>query len=138
MWGDMMKQALRVAFGFLMLWAASARRSPYREITCGWTFGATDWRCAFNGPGRALRLKIMAGIVRQIYAIAVTTRQTGPDVAKPATAQEVQPTAWSALGIDAVVVGQVTPNPDGSYNAALSAGWTLAARRLYWRKTLIK
>ena len=37
---------------------------------------------------------------------------------QPATAQEVQPTAWSALGIDAVVVGQVTPNPDGSYNVA--------------------
>lgn len=37
---------------------------------------------------------------------------------QPGSAQEVQPAAWSALGIDAVVVGQVTPNPDGSYNVA--------------------
>ena len=37
---------------------------------------------------------------------------------QPGSAQEVQPAAWSALGIDAMVVGQVTPNPDGSYNVA--------------------
>ena len=37
---------------------------------------------------------------------------------QPATAQEVQPAAWSALGIDAVVVGQVSPNPDGTYKVA--------------------
>jgi TolB protein len=37
---------------------------------------------------------------------------------QPASAQEVQPAAWSALGIDAVVVGQVTPNADGSYQIA--------------------
>ena len=37
---------------------------------------------------------------------------------QPGTAQEVQPAAWSALGIDAVVVGQVTPAPDGGYNVA--------------------
>jgi TolB protein len=37
---------------------------------------------------------------------------------QPGSAQEVQPAAWSALGIDAVVVGQVTQNPDGSYNVA--------------------
>lgn len=57
---------------------------------------------------------------------------------QPATAQEVQPTAWSALGIDAVVVGQVTPNP--TVPTMLLISWlTLAARRgLYWRKTLIK
>jgi TolB protein len=37
---------------------------------------------------------------------------------QPTSAQEVQPAAWSALGIDAVVVGQVTSNPDGSYQVA--------------------
>ena len=37
---------------------------------------------------------------------------------QPTSAQEVQPAAWSALGIDAVVVGQVTQNPDGSYQVA--------------------
>ncbi|QUJ03738.1 hypothetical protein KCP71_23660 [Salmonella enterica subsp. enterica] len=48
-WGDMMKQALRVAFGFLMLWAAVLHAEVCIEITSKWT-GATDWRCAFNGP----------------------------------------------------------------------------------------
>jgi len=37
---------------------------------------------------------------------------------QPASAQEVQPAAWSALGIDAVVVGQVASNPDGSYQVS--------------------
>lgn len=37
---------------------------------------------------------------------------------QPTSAREVQPAAWSALGIDAVVVGQVTQNPDGSYQVA--------------------
>jgi TolB protein len=37
---------------------------------------------------------------------------------QPTSAQEVQPAAWSALGIDAVVVGQVASNPDGSYQVS--------------------
>ncbi|KYP00586.1 Tol-Pal system beta propeller repeat protein TolB [Yersinia pestis] len=34
---------------------------------------------------------------------------------QPSTAAEVTPAAWTALGIDAVVVGQVQPSADGSY-----------------------
>ncbi|GAJ68942.1 protein TolB [Edwardsiella piscicida] len=34
---------------------------------------------------------------------------------QPSTAAEVTPAAWTALGIDAVVVGQVQPGADGSY-----------------------
>jgi TolB protein len=34
---------------------------------------------------------------------------------QPTTASEVTPAAWTALGIDAVVVGQVQPGADGSY-----------------------
>ncbi len=34
-------------------------------------------------------------------------------------------------GIDAVVVGQVTPNPDGSYNALINL-LTLAAHRVLY------
>lgn len=37
---------------------------------------------------------------------------------QPGRVQEVQPAAWSALGIDTVVIGQVTANPDGSWNIA--------------------
>ncbi|SUG89366.1 translocation protein TolB [Salmonella enterica subsp. enterica] len=42
-----MKQALRVAFGFLMLWAAVLHAEVRIEITQGGGLGATDWRCAF-------------------------------------------------------------------------------------------
>lgn len=34
---------------------------------------------------------------------------------QPGTASEVTPDAWTALGINAVVVGQVQPAADGSY-----------------------
>lgn len=34
---------------------------------------------------------------------------------QPSAAAEVSPAAWTALGIDAVVVGQVQPGADGSY-----------------------
>ena len=52
--------------------------------------------------------------------------------------QEVQPAAWSALGIDAVVVGQVTPNPDGSYNVAYQLVDTGGAPVLYLLRTRTK
>lgn len=41
-----MKQALRVAFGFLMLWAAVLHAEVRIEITQGWT-RRDRWRCAF-------------------------------------------------------------------------------------------
>lgn len=37
---------------------------------------------------------------------------------QPMSAQEVQPQVWNALGIDAVVVGQMQQNADGSYQIA--------------------
>lgn len=65
-----MKQALRVAFGFLMLWAAVLHAEVRIEITqvdSARPIGVVP----LNGPGRALRLKISAASWRQIYAIAV-------------------------------------------------------------------
>lgn len=57
---------------------------------------------------------------------------------QPTSAQEVQPAAWSALGIDAVVVGQVTQNPDGSYQVAYQLVDTGGRRAQRWRKVLLK
>ncbi len=57
---------------------------------------------------------------------------------QPTSAQEVQPAAWSALGIDAVVVGQVTQNPDGSYQVAYQLVDTAERRAQRWRKVLLK
>lgn len=82
--------------------------------------GATDWRCAFKWAGPGAAPEDIGGIVaadlRNSGKFNPLDRSRLPQ--QPATAQEVQPAAWSALGIDAVVVGQVTPNPDGSYNVA--------------------
>ena len=72
-----------------------------------------------SGQARALRLKILAALLQLTCVTAVNLT---PDRSRlpqqPGTAQEIQPAAWSALGIDAVVVGQVTPAPDGGYNVA--------------------
>ncbi|VDZ80083.1 translocation protein TolB [Salmonella bongori] len=97
----------------------AARRSPYRDHPGG-GLGAPIGVVPLNGPGRAPRLEDIGGIVaadlRNSGKFNPLDRSRLPQ--QPATAQEVQPAAWSALGIDAVVVGQVTPNPDGSYNVA--------------------
>ncbi len=53
---------------------------------------------------------------------------------QPASAQEVQPAAWSALAIDAVVVGQVTPTRTVPITLLIS--WLILAvpQELFWRK----
>jgi hypothetical protein len=55
----MMKQALRVAFGFLMLWAAVLHAEVRIEITQGWTRHAQSVLCRSSGQAGA-RLKISA------------------------------------------------------------------------------
>ena len=114
-----MKQALRVAFSFLMLWAAVLHAEVRIEITRGGL--GTPNRCSsipVGWPGAAPEDAggIVAADLRNSGKFNPLDRSRLPQ--QPGSAQEVQPAAWSALGIDAVVVGQVTPNPDGSYNVA--------------------
>ena len=115
-----MKQALRVAFGFLMLWAAVLHAEVRIEITQGVDsarpIGVVPFQWA--GPGAAPEDigGVVAADLRNSGKFNPLDRSRLPQ--QPGTAQEVQPAAWSALGIDAVVVGQVTGNPDGSYNVA--------------------
>lgn len=66
-----MKQALRVAFGFLMLWAAVLHAEVRIEITQGVDSARPIGVVPFKWPDRALRLKISVASWRQIYAIAV-------------------------------------------------------------------
>lgn len=115
-----MKQALRVAFSFLMLWAAVLHAEVRIEITQGVDsarpIGVVPFQ--WTGPGAAPEDAggIVAADLRNSGKFNPLDRSRLPQ--QPGSAQEVQPAAWSALGIDAVVVGQVTPNPDGSYNVA--------------------
>lgn len=115
-----MKQALRVAFGFLILWASVLHAEVRIVIDSGVDSGRPIGVVPFQWAGPGAAPEDIGGIV------AADLRNSGKfnplDRARlpqqPGSAQEVQPAAWSALGIDAVVVGQVTPNPDGSYNVA--------------------
>lgn len=115
-----MKQALRVAFGFLMLWAAVLHAEVRIEITQGVDSARPIGVVPFQWAGQGAAPEDVGGIVaadlRNSGKFNPLDRSRLPQ--QPTSAQEVQPAAWSALGIDAVVVGQVTSNPDGSYQVA--------------------
>ncbi|MDU5332688.1 Tol-Pal system beta propeller repeat protein TolB, partial [Enterobacter hormaechei] len=115
-----MKQALRLAFGFLVLLTSAVHATVSIDIT-DWNdsarpIGVVPFQWA--GPGAAPEDigGIVAADLRNSGKFNPLDRSRLPQ--QPGTAQEVQPAAWSALGIDAVVVGQVTPAPDGGYNVA--------------------
>lgn len=105
-----MKQALRVAFGFLILWASVLHAEVRIVIDSGVDSGRPIGVVPFQWAGHGAAPEDIGGIV------AADLRNSGKfnplDRARlpqqPGSAQEVQPAAWSALGIDAVVVGQVT------------------------------
>lgn len=104
-----MKQALRVAFGFLILWASVLHAEVRIVIDSGVDSGRPIGVVPFQWAGPGAAPEDIGGIV------AADLRNSGKfnplDRARlpqqPGSAQEVQPAAWSALGIDAVVVGQV-------------------------------
>lgn len=105
-----MKQALRVAFGFLILWASVLHAEVRIVIDSGVDSGRPIGVVPFQWAGHGAAPEDIGGIV------AADLRNSGKfnplDRARlpqqPGSAQEVQPAAWSALGIDAVVVGRVT------------------------------
>ena len=112
-----MKQAFRVALGFLILWASVLHAEVRIEITQGVDsarpIGVVPFKWA--GPGTPPE-----DIGKIVGADLRNSGKFNPiDVARmpqqPTTASEVTPAAWTALGIDAVVVGQVQPGADGGY-----------------------
>ena len=115
-----MKQALRVAFGFLIMWAAVLHAEVRIVIDSGVEAGRPIGVVPFQWAGPGAAPEDIGGIV------GADLRNSGKfnplDRAKlpqqPATAQDIQAAAWTALGINEVVVGKVTPNPDGSYSVA--------------------
>ena len=124
-----MKQALRIAFGFLMLWATVLHAEVRIEITEGVDSGRPIGVVPFQWSGTGPVPEDIGGIV------AADLRNSGkfnplatarlPQ--QPGSVGEVQPALWSAVGIDAVVVGQLTANPDGSYTIAYQLVDTVGA-----------
>ncbi|SUX61279.1 translocation protein TolB [Citrobacter amalonaticus] len=66
-----MKQALRVAFGFLMLWAAVLHAEVRIEITQGVDSARRLGLCHSSGLGRVLHLKISVALLALTCATAV-------------------------------------------------------------------
>lgn len=112
-----MKQAIRVAFGLLMMWATVSQAEVRIEITQGVDTARPIAVVPFKWAGPGTPPQDIGGIV------AADLRNSGKfnpiDNARmpqqPTTAAEVTPAAWSALGINDVVVGQIQPGGDGSY-----------------------
>ena len=133
----MVKRALRVAFGFFNAVGAGADAEVHIEdhpgVDSARPIGVVPF--VVGRPGAAP--EDVSGIV------AADLRNSGKfnpldhsRPLQPTSAQEVQP-AWSALGIDAVVVSQVAKS-DGSYQVAyqlVDFGGRQAQR---WRKVLLK
>jgi len=116
-----MKQALRVTLGFfILLWSAMLHAEVRIEITQGVNTARPIGVVPFKWAGAGAAPEDIGGIVaadlRNSGKFNPLDRSRLPQ--QPASAQEVQPAAWSALGIDAVVVGQVASNPDGSYQVS--------------------
>lgn len=112
-----MKQACRVVVGFLLLWAAVLHAEVRIEITQGVDSARPIAVVPFKWAGPGNPPEDIGAIV------AADLRNSGKfspiDVARmpqqPASAAEVTPAAWSGLGITSVVVGQIQPGGDGSY-----------------------
>ncbi|MFP1725540.1 Tol-Pal system beta propeller repeat protein TolB [Lonsdalea quercina] len=110
-----MKQAFKVALGFLMLWAAVLHAEVRIEITQGVDsarpIGVVPFK--WSGPGAAP--EEIAGIVGADLRNSGKFNPIDPSrmPQQPGSVAEVTPAAWTALGIDAVVIGQVQPSADG-------------------------
>lgn len=115
-----MKQAFRVALSFLLLFVAVAHAEVRIEITQGVNtarpIGVVPFK--WEGPGAAPEDigGIVAADLRNSGKFNPLDRSRLPQ--QPGSAAEVQPAAWTALGIDAVVVGQIQPGADGSYTVS--------------------
>lgn len=112
-----MKQILRVVIGSLILWASVLQAEVRIVVTEGVNSARPIGVVPFKWVGPGSAPEEIASIVSS------DLRNSGKfnpiDVARmpqqPGTISEVVPAVWSALGIDSVVVGQIQPGADGSY-----------------------
>lgn len=116
-----MNQTFKVTFkallSFLLLWATLAHAEVRIEITKGVDsarpIGVVPFKWAgTDNPPEDIGA-IVAADLRNSGKFSPITPDRMPQ--QPATASEVTPAAWSALGIDSVVVGNVQPAADGKF-----------------------
>ncbi|MCR3755725.1 MAG: Tol-Pal system periplasmic protein TolB [Sodalis sp. Psp] len=112
-----MNQAFRIALSVLILWVSILHAEVSIPITQGVDTARPIGVVPFKWAGPGAAPEDIGGIV------AADLRNSGKFnpldtsrlLLRPTTASEVVPAAWTALGIDSVMVGQVQPSANGSY-----------------------
>ncbi|OKP04860.1 translocation protein TolB [Xenorhabdus eapokensis] len=111
------KQMFKVILGFLMLWAALAHAEVRIEITQGVDsarpIGVVPFKWTGEGESPENIGSIIAADLRNSGKFNPIDPTRMPQ--QPTTASEVTPAAWTALGIDSVVVGHIQPSADGKF-----------------------
>ncbi|UVK77525.1 MAG: Tol-Pal system periplasmic protein TolB [Sodalis sp. Fse] len=112
-----MKQRFRVTLSLLILWSSVLHAEIRIEVTQGVDSARPVGIVPFKWVGSGMAQEDISGIVAADLRNSgkFTPLPTSNLPQQPTTASEVTPTAWTALGIDVVVVGQVQPSADGSY-----------------------
>ncbi len=112
-----MKQALRVVFGFLLLWVTVAQAEVRIEITEGVNSAQPIAVVPFKWTGSGAVPQEVGQIVSADLRNSGKFNPIEPSrmPQQPGTASEVTPEVWVSLGINAVVVGQIQPAADGSF-----------------------
>lgn len=113
-----MKQLFRVTLSVVLWWWACAALAEVRiEITQGVDSARPIGVVPFhwNGPGAAPEEigAVIGADLRNSGKFSPLDDARLPQ--QPASAAEVTPSAWQAVGVDAVVIGQVQPDADGKY-----------------------
>lgn len=112
-----MKQVLRLIASLLLLCTFALQAEVRIEITQGVDSARPIGVVPFQGSGASADVAgIIAADLRNSGKFNPLDRALLPQ--QPAVAQDVQPAVWAALGVDAVVTGQVSQNNDGSYTIA--------------------
>ncbi len=111
------KQKFRIILGFLMMWAALAHAEVRIEITQGVDsarpIGIVPFKWSGAGEAPENISSIIAADLRNSGKFNPIDPNRMPQ--QPTAASEVTPGAWSALGIDSVVVGHIQPSADGKF-----------------------
>ncbi len=112
-----MKQAFRVALGFFMLWASVLHAEVRIEITQGVDSARPIAVVPFKWAGSGAAPEDIGSIVGADLRNSGKFNPIEPSrmPQQPASAADVTPAAWTALGIDSIIIGQVQPSADGSY-----------------------
>lgn len=106
-----MKHAFRIMVGFFVLWASMLHAEVRIVITQGVDSARPIAVVPFKGNAPESISDIVAADLRNSGKFNPIDVSRMPQ--QPGSASEVTPAAWTGLGVDAVVVGQVQPVGDG-------------------------